>query len=376
MSYLEISLRLGDRMGSLPRDWPGLSASRLAETNTEAAGSAADDGAVSTAGMHTRSRWEAFPLLETAAALRAVAIVLIVATHADLIGLKGGAHLLLAVAGYNLARFQLADAPGVSRVRRLGRSVAQIAVPAVVWIAAVALVSGKYTWTTALLVNNLAPGDGRWNEQWQFWFLEAAVWAMLGLAALFAITPIDRLERRHPWVFAIAMLSAALALRFAGTGIEALHVDRYAIVNVLWFLALGWAVARADTAAKRIAVSVVLVVCTAGFFGDQLREGVIVVGVLALIWAPQLRLPRRVIPVVRVLAGASLFIYLTHWVVYPAWEQSAPWLGTLLSIGVGIAAWQVHRLLARMLASRRRRRGGFTRPGSPAPADAYPVLAG
>ena len=37
----------------------------------------------------------------------AVAILLVVVSHADLAQLQGGAHVLLAVAGYNLARFQL-----------------------------------------------------------------------------------------------------------------------------------------------------------------------------------------------------------------------------------------------------------------------------
>ena len=141
-----------------------------------------------------RVRLTRFPRVETPAVLRAVAIVLIVATHADLIDVKGGAHLLLAVAGYNLARFQLADVPGATRVRRLLRGAIQIAVPAILWIGVVSFLSGKYTWTTALLVNNMVPGDGRWNEQWQFWFLEAALWTMVGLAALFAVRPIDRLR--------------------------------------------------------------------------------------------------------------------------------------------------------------------------------------
>ncbi|SIO20043.1 AMP-binding protein [Agromyces cerinus] len=358
LSYVEVSLRLEDLLGRLPREWPSLPGTRLAaavETSDRPAppvdSSVASAGAAASDRQRTAARRKPMlPRMETPAVLRAIAIVLIVATHADLIGMKGGAHLLLAVAGYNLARFQLADVPGAARVRRLLRSAAQIAIPAVIWIGAVAVISGKYTWPTALLVNNVVPGDGAWNEQWQFWFLEAAVWSMLGLALLFAIRPIDRLERRHPWAFAVVLLAATLALRFAATGIEAQRVDRYTAVIVLWCLVLGWVIARADTMWRRAIASAAVVVATFGFFGEPAREAVVVVGLLLLIWAPQLRLPRPLVPVIRLLAGASLFIYLTHWVVYPAWEASAPLIGTVLSLLVGIGAWFAYRAIGSSVA--------------------------
>lgn len=359
LSYVEVSLRLEGLLGQLPVDWPSRSARSLAEAREAAEGAAAADTGTARARRMTRQRSirrSFLPRIETPAVLRALAIVLIVATHADLISLKGGAHLLLAVAGYNLARFQLADVPGATRVRRLLKSAGQVAIPSVLWIAAVAAISGKYTWTTVLLANNLVPGDGRWNEQWQFWFLEAAVWTMVGLALLFAVRPIDRLERRHPWAFAVALLAVALAARLAVTGIEAQRVDRYTAVLVLWCLMLGWVIARATTTWKRAAVSAVVVVATFGFFGEPLRETVIVVGLLVLIWAPRLRMPRPMVPVIRLLAGASLFIYLTHWVVYPAWEQTAPWLGTVLSLLVGIAAWYGYRLVEKAIGALRARR--------------------
>ena len=46
------------------------------------------------------------------------------------------------------------------------------------------------------------------------------------------------------------------------------------------------------------------------------------------------------------LAGASLFIYLTHWQVYPPLEDSGhPWLALGASLAVGIAYGHVVRPL-------------------------------
>jgi hypothetical protein len=68
-----------------------------------------------------------------------------------------------------------------------------------------------------------------------------------------------------------------------------------------------------------------------------------------LIWVERLRMPRALVPAVRLLASASLFIYLTHWVVYPTWEASAPWFGTVSSLAIGVAAWYLYRLIGRAL---------------------------
>lgn len=358
LSYIEVSLRLEAMLGDLPRDWPTRTARELAAFATGAADGdpMARAAAVPTeapeavVGPRTRPRFTSLVRLETPAMLRALAIVLIVGTHADLFFLKGGAHLLLAVAGYNLARFQLAAVPGRSRFRGLGRSAAQLAVPAVLWIGGVTLLTGQYHFTTVMLVNNLVPGDGRWNEQWQFWFLEAMLWTTVGLAVVFAVRAVDRAERRSPFGFALVGFTIALIARFAIAGPHAEYVERYTGLVVVWLIALGWLVARADTTARRVLVSVIAVASSLGFFGDPVREAILVGGVLMLVWVPAVRAPRWIVPTIAALAGASMFIYLTHWQVYPPFEQSAPWIGTLLSLALGVLTWRAYTFVSRRVA--------------------------
>ncbi|WP_309066938.1 AMP-binding protein [Microbacterium sp.] len=347
LSYVEASVQLEELLGPLPRDWPSRSAADLAATASPTQTPTATTTAEATAPSRLVPR-RRMPSVETPVLLRALAIVLIVGTHADLFladgfALKGGAHLLLVVAGYNLARFALSSAPG-GRPRRLLGAVAQVAVPAVLWIGAVAALSGKYTAGTVLLVNNALPSDGRWNEQWQFWFLEAMVWSMLAVALLFAVPAVDRLERRAPWGFALGALAITVTIRVAVLGAApATHVERYALATVLWCIALGWLVARADSVPRRVAATAAALVLVPGFFGEPLREAIVVAGVLALVWIPSVRVPSWSRPALTTLASASLFVYLTHWVVYPPFESTAPLLGTVLSFAVGIAAWVAHR---------------------------------
>jgi AMP-binding enzyme/Phosphopantetheine attachment site len=366
LSYVEVSLRLEELLGPLPREWPSMSARELAELGAPAAsgafeGPAADASMAASAQaaptvertVRTR-RW--MPRVETPAVLRALAIVLIVGTHANLFDLKGGAHLLLAVAGYNLARFQLADVTGRSRSLGILKSTAQVVVPAVIWIGAVALITGGYRPATVLLVNNFG-GDAAWSVHWQFWFIEAVIWTMLALAAAFAIPHVDRLERRHPFGFALGLLGAALAARvvFLG-GVEAHATERYTTLLVVWCIALGWLVARSGTLRQRLLTSAVACIAVPGFFGTPSREAIVLIGILVLLWFPTLPVVRPLVPVVGVLAGASMFVYLTHWQVYPPLEDHVPWLAMLLSLAIGVAVWKSYTVVvARVGRSLRRR---------------------
>lgn len=367
LSYVEVSLRLEALLGALPREWPTMTVRELGtvaaldrdEPESAIAGAAATPALPAPVSTRSAPR-RRLPRVETPAVLRAVAILLIVGTHANLFDVKGGAHLLLAVAGYNLARFQLADVAGRSRSRSLLRSTGQLLVPAVLWVGAVALVSGYYRPETVLFVNNFG-GESTWSVHWQFWFIEAVAWSLLGLAALLAVPGIDRLERRHPYAFAVGVLAVALVARtLLLGGVEAHATERYTTVMVVWCLALGWLIARSRSLTQRWAATVVAIASVAGFFGTPSRELVIVIGLLLLIWLPAVPLPRLLVPAVGTLAGASMFIYLTHWQVYPSLENHVPWLATLLSLAVGVVAWKLYALassrLSAMGRARRRRR--------------------
>jgi len=110
---------------------------------------------------------------------------------------------------------------------------------------------------------------------------------------------------------------------------------------------LGWAASRADSSPRRWTVIGIAAAGTIGFFGDPLREAIVVAGIALLVLAPTLRVPRRLVGPLSVVASASLFVYLTHWQVYPHLEDSVPVLATLLSFGVGIGYWWLARPMLR-----------------------------
>jgi hypothetical protein len=107
-----------------------------------------------------------------------------------------------------------------------------------------------------------------------------------------------------------------------------------------------------------------------GFFGEGQREAVVGVGVLLLVWVPQLSVPRVAVPVISRLAAASLYIYLTHWQVYPTLVDrvgSVPALAVSVGVGLAVAALVLPALAAGeawVTAVRRARTpAGLRRPG-------------
>jgi hypothetical protein len=134
--------------------------------------------------------------------------------------------------------------------------------------------------------------------------------------------------------------------RFAEVGLRAGPTQRYTTLVVAFFFVLGWLGARAGTRRQRLLVSALAAALTIGFFGQVHREVIVLGGFLLILWLPQIRVTPWLARAAGVLAGASLFIYLTHWQVYPPLEDSGhQWLALAASLAVGIGYGRVVRPL-------------------------------
>ncbi|GHB13710.1 AMP-binding protein [Streptomyces chryseus] len=339
LSYVEMSLHLEDALGRLPDHWHTLPIRELRQPSAPPARRRN--------GLRRRT-------LEMSVALRAVAIVLIVGSHIHLFWVKGGAHVLLGVAGYNFARFHLTSADRRERLRNVGRSAARIAVPSTAWLALMLLVTDDYDLTGVLLLTSLlGPNDG-------FWFIEVLLYMLLAVAALLAVPRMDRAERRFPFALPAGLLALGLVGRYALFGLDdRMHVPL--VATVFWLFALGWTAARAATVRQRLLVNAVVLAAVPGFFsGEPAREAVVMAGLTLLIWVRNLPSLASVNRVAGVLAGSSLYIYVTHWQVFPYLEDRSKLLATLASLLVGIAyAALATRVATRWRSSHRARKASL-----------------
>ncbi len=103
-----------------------------------------------------------------------------------------------------------------------------------------------------------------------------------------------------------------------------------------------------------------------GFFDGSTRALVVAAGLLALVWVPRVRVPAPLHRAVAVVAGASLWIFLTHFAAFPLLRPHVePVVLFVVAFPIGIAA---AALVARAV-------GPVTRLARTAAATVWPLPA-
>jgi hypothetical protein len=127
--------------------------------------------------------------------------------------------------------------------------------------------------------------------------------------------------------------------------------DAWFTVLAFWFFAIGWAAAKSSTVWQRLAVTAVLAIGIVGYFGQPGREMLVFVGLTLLIWLPAIRCPSALTVVAGLVAEASLFIYLTHYQVYPLFGEHKL-VGVAAAVAVGIVLTQLVTMLRKLIRTR------------------------
>lgn len=316
LSYVAASVRLEQALGHLPPDWHvtpvGVLGARLEQPRP-------------------RKR-RPFARLETSIVLRAVSIFLIVSTHIGFLHWQGAAHVLMAVAGFNFARFQLSG-ERIPRLRRQVASLARVIIPSMAFIGFAYLITDRYSLANIVLLHAII-GPEEVTTRSHFWFIEVLVYVLVSITALLAVPWVSRAAKRFPFLFPLVLLAAGLLTRY-----ELFEPGIPHTTPIFWLFALGWAVARARDILQRGAVSVVAALTIPGFFDNPARELTVLAGILLLLWLPSIPVPAGLRRLTVLLASASLHIYLVHWLVYPLLVELSPALAVVASLAAGSAYW-------------------------------------
>ena len=273
--------------------------------------------------------------LDTTTILRAVGICFIVSTHMGLWFFPGGAHIMLAVVGYNLSRFQLSMADTGDRIHALLRTTWRIVTPVVAWVAVTMFLVGGYGIFTLLLVNNYLGPATHQNGRWHFWFVEVVVHLLLITILVLAIPVVRRTERRAPFLFALGVLLLCLVWRLMPLGAE--RNLRFQTHSVAFFFALGWLIHQSRAVRQRVLTTALCIVTIpgalglGGYFADARREWFVALALIALTWIRAVPVPAVVLRLVAVVAAASLWILITHFKIWPP-------LARAVRPGVGLRA--------------------------------------
>lgn len=340
LSYVAASVRLERTLGHLPRGWHLMPICELSAATKPAATGAEKSGATAAPPLGSRltgagrKRVRFWAQMDTGVVLRAIAIIFIVSTHVGFFRWEGTAHVLIAVAGYNFARFQLSGERR-ERLRRQLRTVARIVVPSVAVISVAFATTDDYAWHNVFLLNSVVGPQG-WTDMSRFWFIEVLVHTLLGLALLLAIPAVDNAQRRWPWAFPLVLAGIDLLQRF-----DVIELPYPGQGPVLWLFAFGWAAAAANTVWQRAAMTALALLTIPGCFTNEYRSATVLVGFLILLWAATLPVPRGLRRLTALLASASMYIYVSHWLVYPYLPDTHKGLAVGICLAAGVGYWAV-----------------------------------
>ncbi len=282
--------------------------------------------------------------LETSVVLRAVAVLTIASNHTAAATLVGGAHALLAIAGYNFARFTLAKNSATARWQSAARTMAWVAIPTSLVALFGVLVTGEYKWSNVVLMQwILGPHvDGRWR---QLWFIETYLVSVGFTAMVFLIPLAMRWYRAKPWATPIAITLLAIAPKTYAILAGVPRVE-YLPWTSVWLFTLGIAIANAHALWQKLASFAVLAIGIYQFFETDYhrpeRYVYVVAAIVLFTLVANVRIPRILAAPTQLLASASLFIYILQFDLFIVIKQmgfDGKWVKFIGAVVLASAIW-------------------------------------
>ena len=324
-------------------------------TIQQIAGKEAEGGATSSAFSRQ------FAHIESPIFVRAASITLVVAGHFGLADIIGNIKALLVVSGLSYARFQLHSIERSGGVQPVLRFMGRIALPTLLYtmflqIAVLHHVSIE-SW---FFIDNLIDPMAFVGSPW---FIDLLLQCIALATIPLAVRRVRQFAVRKPYEYGLMFLAGAWLLsvivpRFWNTTYLFDRVPQF----LLWLMAYGWCAAYSDTYAKKIVSSILFVVLNAvnaewfGWF--PLCCG------LLITWFSRIPvpLPRSVVSAFNAVAGASLFIYLTHFqfksmLAHVSGHIPAS-VATAVALAGGIVVWKAWDFMMSFVSPRLNARSG------------------
>ncbi|MFG6083149.1 AMP-binding protein [Paracoccus litorisediminis] len=336
LHYIQFSLSFEQRFGQLPNNWPQLSAAELQQG----------------LGTTKKSNWRR---LESATLTRAFFMICIVALHTDAFVYSsnwGAAYFLILLAGYSVARFQLPEIIRTGSTRTLWGTIKYVAIPTLLMVAFLQGATQRFEILPLLLVSNYL--DPRELKGFIFYFSEFYLQLLVLAAAFFSFSKVQDSFKSRPMLSALVLLLAVAALNqiieFFWDSTYNYHRTPW---NYAWAFALGIVLALAKDPSKRLLALFVAIAAVLLKWGATSAAFYVAGGCALVLFVEAFIVPIPIKVLVAEIAGASLFIYLTHYVMISVVRKifgvEKPWMALISSVIVGVALAHLYAWTSRKL---------------------------
>jgi non-ribosomal peptide synthetase component E (peptide arylation enzyme) len=318
LRFIQASVVLERKLGYLPDGWEKLTFGELEALPVKLTGKSQ---------------------VEPSVILRTLAITSVVLNHTGALDsyfpIDGAAFLLLVPAGYSFARFQLQRVLESGRAAHALGTLPRVIVPTVLVLVAQQARHHELHLSQLFLYNNFVSPPGGFN----YWFIEVYVQVHLLLALLLSVRALHAPLGKHPYTSSVALvLVAALASVAIPLVWNTDHLGNLLPHFALWYFLLGWCALFGEQRWQRWLNSALIVGLSLALLPGTSRGVWIIAGGLFLNWMKPVRLPVPLARGISTLASASLYIYISHWLVLEPFARVFPGLGF---VGQVVFAWLV-----------------------------------
>lgn len=326
LGYIQFSMGFEDRFGPLPSGWESLTVTQL------------QSSILATLGKKPYHR------LESATLTRAFFMICIVALHLDTFTYSsnwGAAYFLFLLAGYSLMRFQWPEISRTGNVRTIFGTIIRIAVPTVAVVIALQLWAHETELKPLLLISNLF--DPSQYHVAYFYFAEIYMQLLLLVAGAFSFKVVREAFRKNPLLSGVTFLIFSIGLSYL---MELIWDTNYLYHRTptwyLWTVACGMLIASAAARGlpERLMVMAIVTVAVLIHHGVTSATFYICGGCALLLFWPEISVPAPVKRIVGEIAGASMFMYLSHYqvksLVTRLFHAPMPWISLIAAVFVGI----------------------------------------
>ncbi|MDM7950719.1 AMP-binding protein [Hydrogenophaga sp.] len=325
LGYIQFSMGFEQRFGPLPSRWESLTVAQLQSMISPASG-------------------KPFLRLESATLTRAFFMICIVALHLDTFVYSktwGAAYFLFMLAGYSLMRFQWPEISRTGKVKTIFGTVLRIAIPTVLMVVAMQLWAHETELKPLLLISNYF--DPHQYHVVYFYFAEIYMQLLLIIAGLLSFRSIRNRFQKSPLISATVLIVLSMALSSLVEWVwDTNYIYHRTPIWYLWTVACGMLIASASLRNLPIRLMVMAIVATVVLLhhGFTAASCYIWSGCALLLFWPEISVPVSVKRVVGEIAGASMFMYLSHYqvqsVVTRLFHEPRPWTALFTAVAVGI----------------------------------------
>ena len=341
LSFVEASILLERALGELPAEWQTIPFTSLKEM----AGAAAE--------QHSGAMKVTF---SRDTLIRLAAILTIIIGHG--LGrsntfMKGGADILIVLAGYNLARYNSPRLFSGLQWTVLFDTLRRIVPILFIILAVYTVVKHPLPWFYWTFAQNYY----RDTSIPFYWYLSAWMQCTAFMVVLFSIKPVREMFVRNITILSIVLLGLAIALKFiAYSWSDPVALRFREFEQIFVFFLIGWNFFFLEKTKSHLALIALGVALSVSAWGALNTHPILMaLALVYLAFGPRLKLPMSLAKPLQVVTLASLYIYVVGIIpsllVWRFGEQKGvtqlalAGVHLIATIAMGIGAWWMLKLL-------------------------------